>query len=55
MRFIDYVKDKRFLILFYMILMAFISAFVSISNTQRMSLENILYINGVAFIFLSFI
>ncbi|MBM7645955.1 signal transduction histidine kinase [Scopulibacillus daqui] len=51
MRFIDYVKDKRFLILFYMILMAFISAFVSISNTQRMSLENILYINGVAFIF----
>ncbi|MFC7393897.1 sensor histidine kinase [Scopulibacillus cellulosilyticus] len=51
MRLIDYIKDKRFLILFYIILMVFISVFVFLSNTQRMSKGNILYINIVAFIF----
>lgn len=47
-----YLIDKKYLILFFCILMIFISSVVYLDPTVKVSLDNILYINGVSLVFL---
>lgn len=49
-----YIIDKKFFLLFYIILMIFISAVIYLDHTVKVSTYNILYINFVLFIFLLF-
>lgn len=47
----EYLKDKKFLILFYIILMSFISSVIYLDHKTKITLYNLLYINFVSFIF----
>lgn len=47
----DYLKDKRYLIIFYIVLMGFISAVTYLDHNMKISIDNILYINVVSFVF----
>ncbi|MFD3157783.1 sensor histidine kinase [Haloimpatiens sp. FM7330] len=47
----EYLQDKKFLFLFFFILMGFISTVIYLDNTVKVSIDNILYINFVSFIF----
>jgi signal transduction histidine kinase len=47
----EYLIDKRYLILFFFILMLFISAVIYLDPTVKVSIDNIFYINGVSIIF----
>lgn len=47
----EYLKDKRYFIVFYVVLMTFISAVVYLDYTVKVSLDNISYINFVSFVF----
>jgi signal transduction histidine kinase len=47
----DYIKDKKYLIGFYFLLMIFISSGFYLDPSKRVSLENILYINTVSGVF----
>ncbi|MBU3130310.1 sensor histidine kinase [Clostridium tagluense] len=50
MKFRNFLRDRIFLILFYFILMIFISSVVYFNNVVKISIENIAYINIVGFI-----
>ncbi len=45
-----YIKDKRYLILFFLIIMLFISTVVYVDDTVKIRFDNILYINLVSWI-----
>lgn len=51
MRIKEYLIDKRCLILFYFILMSFISAVIYLDPTVKVSMDNLLYINFVSSVF----
>lgn len=51
MRFYEYLLDRKYSILFYIFLMSFITAVISLEPARRVSLDNIIYINGVALFF----
>lgn len=51
MRIKEYLIDKKHLILFYFVLMFFISAVIFLDVSVKVSLDNIFYINGVSLIF----
>ncbi|CEH27992.1 histidine kinase [Aneurinibacillus migulanus] len=46
-----YIKDRKFLIAFYFILMAFISSVMYLDGTVNISADNIIYINAVSIVF----
>ncbi|MCY6485804.1 sensor histidine kinase [Clostridium aestuarii] len=48
----EYIIDKRYLLIFYLILMSFISAVIYLDSTVKVSMNNIVYINVVSFVFL---
>ncbi|WLC65752.1 sensor histidine kinase [Clostridium tagluense] len=50
MKFRNFLRDRIFLILFYFMLMIFISSVVYFNNVVKISIENISYINIVGFI-----
>ncbi|MBZ9621327.1 sensor histidine kinase [Clostridium sp. FP2] len=50
MKFRNFLRDRIFLILFYFMLMIFISSVVYFNNVVKISIENIAYINIVGFI-----
>ncbi|WP_125006080.1 sensor histidine kinase [Clostridium tagluense] len=50
MKFINFLRDRIFLILFYFMLMIFVSSVVYFNNVVKISIENIAYINIVGFI-----
>ncbi|MBZ9632746.1 sensor histidine kinase [Clostridium sp. FP1] len=50
MKFRNFLRDRIFLILFYFMLMIFISSVVYFNNVVKISIENIVYINIVGFI-----
>lgn len=52
MKFKKYLLDKRYLIMFYIILMIFISSIIYLDNTVKVSVDNILYVNTVSLVFL---
>ena len=54
MKFKNFLRDKIFLILFYFILMLFISSVIYFNNVVKISLDNIAYINSVGFIMFIF-
>lgn len=47
MKITEYLRDKRFSILFYFLLMGFISLVISLDNTIKVNMKNIIYINFV--------
>ncbi|MCY6371107.1 sensor histidine kinase [Clostridium ganghwense] len=47
----EYLIDKRYLVLFYIILMSFISAVIYLDPTVKVNVNNILYINFVSLVF----
>ena len=51
MRVRDYLKDRKFLILFYVIIMFFISFIIFLDHSVRVSFNNILYINFLCTVF----
>lgn len=51
MKFSEYLKDKRYLIMFYLMLMTFITLVIYLDIPIQVSYENIIYINSVSFIF----
>ncbi|ERI89647.1 ATPase/histidine kinase/DNA gyrase B/HSP90 domain protein [Clostridiales bacterium oral taxon 876 str. F0540] len=51
MNFLKYLKDQKFLMFFYVVLMAFISAVIFLDGTSKVSLGNILYINLASIVF----
>lgn len=48
----EYLLDRRYLFLFYIILMFFISLVIYLDPIVKISLDNIIYINLVSFVFL---
>lgn len=52
MKFKKYILDKRYLLLFYIILMSFVSLIIFLDNTVKVRVDNILYLNTVALVFL---
>lgn len=52
MKLMNFLKDKKSLILFYFILMSFISSVIYFDNTVKISLNNVIYINIVCFVLL---
>jgi len=50
MKFRDFLRDRTFLILFYFILMLFISSVVYFNNVIKISIDNIAYMNITGFI-----
>ncbi len=46
----EYLTDKRFSILFYFLLMAFISSIVYLDNSVRITLDNIIYLNSISLV-----
>ncbi len=54
MRLWGYISDKRYFVLFYFLLMIFITFVVSLDSKRLISFENILYINIIAFLFFLF-
>ena len=46
----NFIRDRIFLILFYFVLMLFISSVVYFNNALKISIDNIAYINIVGFI-----
>jgi signal transduction histidine kinase len=50
MKFRDFLKNRTSLILFYFMLMLFISLVIYFNNTVKISIDNIAYINAVGFI-----
>lgn len=53
MKFRKYLIDKRYMSLFYIIIMLFVSLVVYLDPTVKVSIENIFYINVVSFILFS--
>lgn len=51
MKLMKYLIDRKFLIIFYIILMFFISSVVYLSPSLKVSIDNILYINYVSLVF----
>ncbi|GAA0729215.1 sensor histidine kinase [Clostridium malenominatum] len=51
MRFDKYLADKRYSLLFYLLLMSFVSAVISLDSSMKVSMGNIIYLNAVSFIF----
>ena len=51
MRIINYLKDKKYLIMYYFVLMIFVSLVIYLDANNRISTQNIIYINVVGFIF----
>jgi len=51
MKLVKYLVDRKFLIIFYIILMVFISSVVYLSPSLKVSIDNILYINYVSLVF----
>lgn len=51
MKLIDYIKDKKKFIVYYFLMMIFISIIFILSNSQQDKLSNIVYINLVSLIF----
>lgn len=51
MKFSEYLKDKRYFIMFYLILMTFITLVIYLDVPIQVSYENIIYINSISFIF----
>lgn len=54
MKFRNFLRDKTFLILFYFMLMLFISSVVYFNNVVKISVNDIAYINAVGFIMFIF-
>jgi signal transduction histidine kinase len=54
MKFRNFLRDRTFLILFYFILMIFISLVIYFNNEVKISIGNIAYINAVGFIMFIF-
>jgi len=50
MKLSEFLKDKLFLILFYFVLMLFISSVIYFNNVIKIDVDNIAYINVVSFI-----
>lgn len=48
MRLYEYLLDRRYIILYYLLLMTFITAVIALDPARRVSTDNIVYINGVA-------
>lgn len=46
-----YIRDRKYLIIFYFILMAFISSVMYLDGTVNISADNIIYINAVSVVF----
>jgi signal transduction histidine kinase len=46
MNFLEYVKDKRFFIAFYIVIMSFVSLIMFVSSTQQNTFNTILYTNS---------
>lgn len=51
---IHFLKDKKFLILFYILLMTFISLVLFLDGLANVGIDNILYIDGVSTVFFAF-
>lgn len=51
MSFIEYIKDKRFFIGFFFIIMSFVSLILFVSGNQQTAVNNILYTNVSCFLF----
>ncbi|MFP4015415.1 MAG: sensor histidine kinase [Halanaerobiales bacterium] len=49
MKFLDYIRDKKFFLAFYIILMTFVSLVVLLDSEKSIHLSNLIYINLVAF------
>jgi len=48
MRLYEYLLDRRYSILYYLLLMSFVTAVIALDPARRVSADNILYINSVA-------
>lgn len=51
MRLLTYIYNKKSLIIFYIILMLFITSVISLSPNVKLSINNILYLNSVSLVF----
>lgn len=51
MNFLKYLQEQKFLMLFYIVLMVFISSVIFLDGAVKISLGNILYINLVSIVF----
>ncbi|MGR6836044.1 sensor histidine kinase [Syntrophomonas erecta] len=56
MRLYEYLLDRKYLILFYLLLMFFVTAVISLDPGGRVNMNNVIYINGVAlFLFIIYL
>jgi signal transduction histidine kinase len=53
MNFLDYVKDKRYFLMLYVIIMSFVTVIMIVSFNQQYALNNILYTNISCLLFAS--
>ncbi|MCY6960388.1 sensor histidine kinase [Clostridium brassicae] len=51
MKIIEYIRHKKHLIIFYIILMSFISLIIYLNPSIKVSVSNIIYVNSVSFVF----
>ncbi len=52
MKFSEYLSDRKYLLLFYLILISFITAVIALDPGQQVTVDNIIYINVVALVLL---